>query len=285
MTAQASLISEVKKTLDRLDISARKSFGQNFMVSEPHLARIAELAVQKGRPVLEIGPGLGFLTRALYQAGAGAVMAVEKDRKISEYLRSAFSDKKFELKEQDVLELDLAKEFKLTEKITIVGNIPYNITSPILEWLIQHRAFIGDAILTVQKEVAERVIASVGTRACGALSIFLQVYSTPRIAEILPPQCFFPPPNVQSAVLEISFLEKPLVALPDETIFFAIVRRAFQKRRKTILNALRDDEDVHFSKESLEKAFKSTRIVATRRPETLTLTEWNNLARAILTLS
>lgn len=277
----STLIQEVKAYLAQLNASARKKLGQNFMVQESELSFIAEAAsLEPGDTVLEIGPGLGFLTRFLFLKKA-RVFAVEKDRLYARFLKEHFKNEDFFLIENDILKVDLKKDFKISKPIKIIGNIPYNITSPILEWLISQRGLVLGAVLTTQKELAERLAAEPGSKAWGSLSVFLQVYADVAFLRKIGPGSFYPQPKVDSAVIRLEFLKKPRHLIVNEELFFKLVRCAFQKRRKTILNALADDSLEYLSKPALLSAFEQTGIRSMRRPETLTIHEWVKLTHTI----
>jgi 16S rRNA (adenine1518-N6/adenine1519-N6)-dimethyltransferase len=272
-----SLIEETKVFLNQIHASTRKKLGQNFMISESELSFIADATnLKAGESILEIGPGLGFLTRALIRRRM-KVLAVEKDRLYAKFLQDYFKNESFQILERDILEIDLRKDFHLTSPIQVIGNIPYNITGPILEWLISQRKLISQAILATQLEVGQRLTASPGTKAWGSLSLFLQVYADVSLIKKINRANFYPSPQVDSAVIEIRFLEKPRVKIRDEQKFFKLVRRAFQKRRKTLLNALVDENFENYSKPSLVQTLKKVSIDPMRRAETLTLEDWARL--------
>ena len=271
------LRGEAKYLLQNLEAAARKNLGQNFMVDEGVLEFIANaLAFKKDEPVIEIGPGLGFLTRFLLSHGA-VVTAVEKDRAYAEFLTKFFKNKKFSLVEADVLKTKIS-EIVSARPIKVCGNIPYNITSPILEWLIFQKDCVCEAVLTVQWEVAERLQAKPGTKAWGALSVFLQFHARVETLKKISPGSFSPAPKVDSAVIKITFLQKPEYEVKDEILFFSLVRRAFQKRRKTLLNSLASEENERFFKKNLEIALVASGIEPSRRAETLTIQEWTRLS-------
>ena len=275
-----SLKDEAKTLLHQLEASARKKLGQNFMIDENTLRFISNaMDLEKDETVLEIGPGLGFLTRQLFNRGA-RVFAIEKDPIYARFLTQFFKDKSFRLIEGDVLKSDISK-MDFQKPVKVLGNIPYNITSPILEWLIQHKTFISEAVLTVQWEVANRLKAVPGTKEWGALSIFLQFHAEVKILKRISPEAFSPSPKVDSAVIHIRFYEKPHFQVKDEKLFFSTIRRAFQKRRKTLLNALADENDSFFSKKNLETVFQRIKVDPIRRPETLTIQEWVALVNSL----
>ncbi len=252
------------------------------MVSETALTFIRDaLELAEGDRVLEIGPGLGFLTSLILEKNV-TLVAVEKDKIFASRLSRHFDKSRVQVFPEDILNFDLKSSLSPEAALKVAGNIPYNITSPILEWLIIQREFISCAVLTVQREVAERLGAKPGTKAWGALSIFIQVYSKAEVLKQIPRSSFFPAPNVDSAVVKFNFSKKPLFPIKDEDRFFGLVRRAFQKRRKTILNALFSEEDPAFSKEALSKTFSMTDIDPMRRSETLSIPEWCRLTDRLL---
>jgi 16S rRNA (adenine1518-N6/adenine1519-N6)-dimethyltransferase len=278
-----NLAHEAKSLLLKLGFSPRKKLGQNFMTDAPTLEFIAGLlSLKKGESALEIGPGLGFLTRFLLKTGAG-VIAVEKDPGFAKFLKDHFAAENFAVLEKDILELDFEKDLPGRTPIKVAGNIPYNITSPILEWLITNRGAVSEAALTMQWEVAERLKASCGTKTWGALSIFVQVYAQVQIAKKIPRGSFFPEPSVDSAAVKLTFPKTPLFEIKNEKNFFFLVRKAFQKRRKTVLNALTDPNVARLEKTCVQSALKTCGIDLVRRPETLTIAEWVILSNQIQT--
>ena len=251
------------------------------MSNERDLAFIASaLSLKPEDTVLEIGPGTGTLTKRLL-ARACRVVAVEKDADMVSHLRQNFWEPNLEVIPGDILQFGIQDALKPGAPVKVVGNIPYNITSPIIEWLIASRKIVSEAVLTVQWEVARRLAAQPGGRDWGSLSVFLQFYADVRFLKKIDKSHFHPAPKVDSGVLRIIFLNKPRFPLTRETHFFGLVRRAFQKCRKTLLNALADKEDMEPSKKGLLAAFSACRIDPKRRPETLTLREWADLSESL----
>jgi 16S rRNA (adenine1518-N6/adenine1519-N6)-dimethyltransferase len=276
----SDLRRELGATRAHLGVRPEKRRGQNFMVNETALEAIAmALPVEPGEAVVEIGPGLGFLTRRLVARGA-RVLAVEMDFVMTRHLRAAFPADAVRVLEADILEVDLARDAAAERPSKVFGNIPYNITSPILEWLISQRALVREAALTVQLELAQRLLARPGTKEWGSLSVFLAFYAQVSLVRKIGRGSFQPPPNVDSALIRIVFSGTPRVRVTDEKVFFRTVRRAFQKRRKTLLNAL-EAEDPGCSKTELSAVFGRLGLDPRRRPETLTLEEWAGLSDQI----
>lgn len=271
------LVQQAKKYLQILSASPRKKLGQNFMIHESDLSFIADaLSCDAGEQVLEIGPGLGFLTRFLLQKRL-KVTAVEKDKSYAKFLRDYFSQTSFKVFEKDILKVNLKTDLTLAGPVRLYGNIPYSITTPILEWMIGQRNQIREAVLTTQLEVADRLTAVPGAKAWGSLSIFLQVVADVQKIRKIEASSFYPAPKVDSAVIKISFLDKLRYVIGNEAKFFSLVRRAFQKRRKTLLNALKDEREARYSKSNLLRAFKRSKIDPIRRAETLSIKEWAEL--------
>lgn len=216
--------------------------GQHFLRDE-NIARkiIAAVHTLPEDVILEIGPGEGVLTK--YLAGAARrLIAVEIDARAVEILQHMFPPDRVVLLRGDVLETDitrLARESPPGNRLRVVGNIPYNITSPILFHLLDHRISVVDATLMMQREVARRLVATPGTKEYGILSVFCQLYTEPRLLFDVSPNAFVPKPAVVSSVVHLVMLRAPRFALADEQLFRSMVRSVFGKRRKTLRNALR----------------------------------------------
>jgi len=246
------------------------------MTRESDLRFIADaLDSRPGETVLEIGPGLGALTKVLLEKDL-KVLAVEKDRSLAAYLSENFPGSSLQVLSRDILEFDPASEAALKAPAVVAGNIPYNITSPILFWLIEHRRFFRRAVLTMQKEVAERLTGKPGTKVWGALSVSVQAYADIVFLKKISKGNFYPVPKVDSAVVRLDFLEKPRYPERLGELFHETVARAFQKRRKTLLNALEDPRK-GLPKERLKTVLQDTGIDSRRRPETLSVAEWISL--------
>ena len=281
---------------------ARKRFAQHFLEAV-WVRKVADAIAPAAADVfLEIGPGTGALTSAL--AGRGAqVLAVEIDRDLVARLRTAASPG-VRVVEGDILRVDLraladqalaaastgqagtVRSVQPTgpgpaRRLRIVGNLPYNISSPVLfrlMALVSGTDLVADATLMLQEEVAERVVAPAGTRDYGPLSILVQMRADARRLLVLPPGAFRPPPRVRSALVSLVF-RGPRVAVTDERLFAAMVRAVFTQRRKTLTNALRPFASVHGHQAGAVLA--GAGIDGGRRPETLTLAELARLAAAL----
>ena len=248
------------------------------MISETALEDIAAaMEIQEGETVLEIGPGMGYLTECLLSKKA-QVVAVERDDRMIRFLYTAI-EAPFKLIPMDILNLQLKNEIGSSGSIKVAGNIPYNITSPILEWLVTQKKYVPLAVLTMQWEVAERLAAKPSTKAWGPLSVFVQFHADVEVIRKIGKASFYPEPQVDSAVVRLRFLKNNRLGVADEAMFFSIVRKCFQKRRKTLLNGL---SFLDISKEVLNSLLQKASIDPQRRPETLSLEEWAVLTGLLL---
>ncbi len=254
-------------------IRARKSLGQNFLKDPHYLKRIADAAqVGPADRVIEIGPGLGHLTRLLAER-AGKVLALELDERFIPLLHREFDAvPNVEIIQADALEYPYET---LPGKWKVVANLPYYISTPIIQKLIAHRNKFSSLTLTLQKEVADRIASPPGCKEYGFLSVLVQLYAQPRIAFLVPPGAFTPKPEVDSAVVTLTVREHAAVPLRDEDFFMRVVKAAFSQRRKTLRNALKQ---LDVPKEKMDAVLNKTGIDLGRRAETLTVKEFGRLA-------
>jgi len=219
---------------------ARKRFGQNFLHDERIIQRIIDaLSPAAGEPIVEIGPGRGALTRHLVSSGAN-LHAVELDRDLAGYLQSLYHhDPHFSLHQGDVLKFDFARLSEIPASLRVVGNLPYNISTPCLFHLLAYRHLIRDMLFMLQREVVNRMAAMPGEKDYGRLSIMLQYHCRIESLFEVPPGAFTPPPKVTSAIVRLVPLQRPREPAIDEALFASVVRHAFSQRRKTLKNALR----------------------------------------------
>ena len=277
----------VSALLGRHDLKPRRRFGQNFLVDGNTLAKIVGAGnLAAGEAVLEIGAGLGVLTRALAEAvgEAGRVVALEVDRDLLPALAETTGDLgQVEIVPGDAMALDwplfLDTHFAGSARVSVVANIPYNITSPLLAALLEQRGRLARIVLLVQKEVAARLGAKPGTPDFGALSVFAQFHAEVETVGLVSRRVFFPPPDVDSAIVRLTPRAAPPVAVADEALFFAVVRAAFGQRRKALLNALSGDPALGWSREQAAAALDAAAIDPGRRGETLSLAEFAALAQ------
>ncbi|HTS82178.1 MAG TPA: 16S rRNA (adenine(1518)-N(6)/adenine(1519)-N(6))-dimethyltransferase RsmA [Myxococcaceae bacterium] len=269
-----------RRMLRQHGLRPKHAWGQNFLSDETVLADIARAArLGPDSVVVELGAGLGHLTRALLETGA-RVMAVERDRDMLGVLGELRSERLTVLP-ANAARLDLAAVAG-TRPLTLVGNLPYHLTSPILfEVLDQHRDLLR-CVFTVQQEVAERVAAPEGTRSQGILTVLLSVWFDASIVRNVPAGAFHPPPKVDSAVLLLEHRASPRAEVGDEAHFRRVVKAGFSQRRKTLLNALQSDRSLG-DVGAVRGALAAAGIDSSRRAETLTVAEFAGLARALST--
>jgi 16S rRNA (adenine1518-N6/adenine1519-N6)-dimethyltransferase len=246
---------------------ARKRFGQHFLTSRHYLDRIvAEIAPAAGDAMVEIGPGTGILTAEL-ATRVPALHVVEIDRDLARGLRERYPAGEVVVHEEDALEFDFAS---LASPLRVVGNLPYNISTPILFRVAAVAERVRDCVFLLQKEVVERMVASPGTPDYGRLSVMLQYRFRMALAFRVPPGAFTPPPKVDSAVVHMVPLGPDRLRARDEERFARVVSAAFEQRRKTLRNAIRALAS--------EGAFEAAGIDPQRRGETLSVEEFVRLA-------
>jgi 16S rRNA (adenine1518-N6/adenine1519-N6)-dimethyltransferase len=265
--------------LDKYDLRAKKSWGQNFLGDEAALDDIARLAAPSpGTRVVELGAGLGHLTARLLARGA-VVTAVERDRDMARVLRGELGDQ-VTLLEADAARFDYGAVAGPGERLSVVGNLPYHLTSPILFSLLDQVDHVARATFLLQREVAERLAAEPGEKDWGILSVFLQREADVSVERIVPPGAFFPPPRVHSAVVLARFRPPaPGCEVRDVARFRALVKAGFAQRRKTLRNALENARVA--PPEALRAALGEAGIDGGRRGETLEIAEWAALERAL----
>jgi len=268
------------RVLRAFGVRPRKRFGQHFLVSRRVLDRLlGEAEAAPSDLLLEVGAGLGTLTVALAATG-GAVVAVEVDERLIPILRAATSGfPRVRLVHGDAMMLDLVTITMGHPAVKLVANLPYNISSPLLVRVLETLPTLTRAVVTVQDEVADRIRAQPGNKEYGALSVAVQFRAQARKVVRVPPGAFYPPPEVDSAVLRLDPVA-PRVRLRDEPLFFAVVRAAFGQRRKMLRSALRAFRP-GMTPALLTAAAGRAGIDLRRRGETLSLEEFGALADAL----
>jgi len=277
-----SLLTETRRLLRRFGLQARKGLGQHFLVDKAVLNRIvSEADLAPTDVVIEVGPGLGVLTGELSRR-AGRVIAVELDNKLAAILNQVMASfKNVTIINEDVLKVEPAAllaeiDFKeLSKSYKVVANLPYYITSPVLRHFLESERKPDVMIVMVQKEVAEDIVGRPGRRSL--LSISVQLYGQPEIVDYVPAGCFYPAPEVDSAVLKVTPYPQPAVDIDDTEGFFTMVRAGFSAARKQIGNSLAQGLGV--SKDEALVLLSVAGISPQRRAETLTLEEWAQLWR------
>ncbi|MFC1623799.1 16S rRNA (adenine(1518)-N(6)/adenine(1519)-N(6))-dimethyltransferase RsmA [Candidatus Omnitrophota bacterium] len=270
-------LSTVRSILKEYNIRPSKRLGQSFLIDQNAKKKIIDSSDVCGEDtVLEIGPGLGALTEGLCRR-AKRVIAIEKDKRLYEYLLHNNSFNNLELIRGDILKYKFGNEEGT--RLKIVGNLPYYISSPILIHLLENRRFFTSLFVTVQKEFAERLTASPGNKTYGSISCFVQFYLEPSILFTVKKRAFHPVPQVDSSFLRLDVRRQGLY-LTDEEKLFRIIKTCFGKRRKTMLNSLYSSK-IFKSKEEVKKLLGDSGISETRRPETVSLKEFVDLVNAM----
>lgn len=261
-----------------------KKLGQNFLIDQNILQKIVDGAgITQEDEVLEIGPGIGTLTQELAKT-AKKVIAIEIDQHLLPILQETLGNfKNVELIQGDVLKLplmDIMYNKFSNRKIKVVANLPYYITTSIVMKLLEEELPIGRITIMIQKEVAERMSAAPGGKDYGALSVAVQFYATPYKIATVPASVFIPRPKVDSVVIALDILDKPRVEVSNRKLFFQVVRAAFAKRRKTLVNAL-STGNLGIEKQEIVNILNQIGIDSKRRGETLSLKEFADIANDI----
>ncbi len=277
-------LSNPKQTIEIIqkhNFNFKKSYGQNFLIDSHVIDKIIRAAeIDKNDNVLEIGPGIGTLTQYLAEA-AGRVIAVEIDEKLIPVLGETLAEyDNVEVINRDILKCDIDSLFE-GKPFKVVANLPYYITTPIIMGLLEGRSHFDSLTVMIQKEVADRMKAGPGTKDYGALSLAVQYYAEPYLAANVPPNCFMPRPAVGSAVIRLKRRETPAVEVKDEKLLFKLIRAAFMERRKTLLNAVKNSQELDIPKKRVEEALTDLGIDVRIRGEALTLEQFALLADSL----
>ncbi len=274
-------MDSVHQLLRKYHIQPKKSLGQNFLADEFFLKKIVNaVGLNPGDAVLEIGPGLGNLTRFLLEAEA-RVTAVEIDRRMVEILHAEFaSEARLNIIHGDILKIP-PDEFSLKSGYQVVANIPYYITSAIIRRLLEAHHQPSGLWLTIQTEVADRICAVPGEMSL--LSLSVQVYGQPSKVFSIPAGAFYPPPQVDSSLLQIALYPQPVIPADQLTGFFQLAKAGFSQKRKTLRNSLAGG--LGCEKETAEMLLVQAGISPQERAENLTLQNWSNLTEAFLNQS
>ncbi len=272
------------EVLQKYNFAFQKRFGQNFLIDTHVLEKIiAASQITKEDFVLEIGPGIGTMTQYLAEY-AREVTAVEIDNTLIPILKDTLKDwDNVTVINDDILKVDIRKlalEKNGGKPIKVVANLPYYITTPIIMGLFENQVPIDSITIMVQKEVADRMQVGPGTKDYGALSLAVQYYARPEIVANVPPNCFMPRPKVGSAVIRLERYEKPPVQVTDEKLMFRIIRASFNQRRKTLVNGLKNSQELSYSREEIEEVLNTCGISLNIRGEALTLAEFAEIANA-----
>ncbi|MCS1352368.1 16S rRNA (adenine(1518)-N(6)/adenine(1519)-N(6))-dimethyltransferase RsmA [Mechercharimyces sp. CAU 1602] len=283
---ERTVTRRTRELLKKHNLRLKRSLGQNFITEDWVLDRIVEAAsLDRQTGVLEIGPGIGALTERIAEE-AGWVTAIETDSRLIPVLEDQFATTgHVHIVEGDALQLDLQSIVKehmaSAERYCVVANLPYYITSPLIMRLLEGGLPLERIVIMIQKEVAERIMADPGGKDYGMLSIAVQYYAIPHWVTKVPNHVFVPRPDVDSAVIQLEVRGKPAVDVIDESLFFQVVRAAFAKRRKTLLNSISTSLPKKMSKEDVRSALEQAGIEPNRRGETCSLAEFARLTDAL----
>lgn len=273
------------EVLQKYGFVFQKRFGQNFLIDEHVLDKIiAASEITKNDFVLEIGPGIGTMTQYLADA-AREVIAVEIDDSLIPILSETLKEwNNVSVIHGDILKTDIAKiaeEHNEGKPIKVVANLPYYITTPIIMGLFESNVPIDSITVMVQKEVADRMQTGPGSKDYGALSLAVQYYAKPEITANVPPNCFMPRPKVGSAVIKLVRHKEVPVKTDNEKLMFRIIRASFNQRRKTLVNSLKNSQELTFTKEEIEEALIGCGLPLNIRGEALTLEQFAELSNRL----
>ena len=277
---EASLAYKTKKIVEKYGFSFKKNFGQNFLVDERVLGKIVSSAeISKDDVVIEVGPGIGTLTQALAKE-AYKVVAVEIDTTLVPILGELLSDfDNIEIINEDILKVDvnaIAEKYP-DKKIKMVANLPYYITTPIIMNVLENHIPVESITVMIQKEVAYRMKAQPSTKDYGSLSLAVQYYCEPYLVANVPQNCFMPRPNVDSAVIKLTVMDKPKVQVNNEKFMFEFIKAAFSQRRKTLVNCIFSSGLLTLSKDEIGKMLNGLGYYERVRGESLTLEDYGKI--------
>ena len=274
----------IKQIIDKFRLTSKRSLGQNYILDQNITNKITKLIEIKNQVILEIGPGPGCLTRSLVDKGAKKIIVVEKDQRC---IKALEYQKKYFLEKVTIVNGDFLKKnifnrikkeiLKYKKKVIVVSNLPYNAAIPILSLLLNNRKFFDKLLLMFQEEQANRIFAKKKTKNYGRISISAQRLCDIKKKIKLSPNCFFPKPRVNSTILFFKF-KKNIKKLYNENIFYEIIKKSFNQRRKTIRNRLK------FKKINIERVLIENNIKTNLRPEELSYIDFINLSNTISNL-
>ena len=279
-----NILEETRFIMKKYNIKANKNLGQNFLISQEVVEKIVDCSqITKEDLVIEIGPGLGTLTKYLLEK-AGKVICIELDTKMLKILEDRFSlYNNFEIINDDVLKVDLKNIIK-TEKenskinnVKIVANLPYYITTPIIMKLLEEKLELESITVMIQKEVADRLIAIPGQKNTGAITYSVYYYATSEGILEVPNNSFIPEPEVTSKVIKLNIRKEPIVKPKDKEKMFKIIKYAFMQKRKTLLNSLTNNKVFNNKQQGIE-ILNSLHINENIRPEELTLEQFAEIS-------
>lgn len=277
-------INNIRKILKKHNFKFSHSLGQNFIINPEICPKMAELSeVDENTGVIEIGPGIGVLTNELAKR-AKKVVSIEIDRRLLPVLNETLSEfSNVKVLNADILKINLKElireEFNNVENVVVCANLPYYITSPVIMKLLEGKLRLKSIVVMVQKEVAERICAGVGTRESSNITVTVNYYSKPKILFPVSKAEFMPSPKVDSAVIKLDINNGNSVKVKDEEVFFKVVKSVFLQRRKTILNSL--SKGLNLDKAVIEKILLKLGLDINLRAENLTMEQFISLANYI----
>lgn len=279
-----TIIEETKYIMKKYNIKANKNLGQNFLINEEVIKQITNSSqISKQDLIIEIGPGLGTLTKNLLEQ-AGKVICIELDTKMLKILEDRFLlYKNFEIINKDVLKVDLKniikteKEKGTAKNVKIVANLPYYITTPIIMKLLEEELELESITVMIQKEVADRLIATPGQKNTGAITYTVYNYATSEAIMEVPNTSFIPEPEVTSKVIKLNIRKEPIVKTQDKEKMFKVIKCAFMQKRKTLLNSLTNSKIFNSKQQGIE-ILKKLEIPENTRPEELTLEQYKKIS-------
>lgn len=274
------ILEETRFILKKYNIKANKSLGQNFLINQEVVNSIIESSeITQEDLVIEIGPGLGTLTKELLEK-AGKVICIELDKKMINILQDRFSlYQNFEVLNQDVLKVDLKriiekeKNTQKIQRVKVVANLPYYITTPIIMKLLEDHLDLESITVMIQKEVADRLIAIPGEKETGAITYSIYYYASSEGVLEVPNSSFIPEPEVTSKIIKLKLRKEPPVDVKNEKMLFRIIKCAFMQRRKTVINAL-TNANVFASKQEAMETLRKLGLSENVRAEELTLEDF-----------
>ena len=280
----ANLVEETRNIMKKYGIRANKDLGQNFLINNDVVENIVNSSeISQDDMVIEIGPGLGTLTKYLLEK-AGKVLCIELDKKMIEILEDRFEEcSNFEIINDDVLKVDLNKiikenkENKKIKNVKIVANLPYYITTPIIMKLLEEKLDIESITVMVQKEVADRLIEIPSGKNTGAITYSVYYYASSEAIMEVPNSSFIPEPEVTSKVIKLNIRKEPIVTPNDKEKMFKTIKYAFMQKRKTLLNSLTNN-GVFENKQKGTEILNSLGIKENVRPEELTLEQFKDIS-------
>lgn len=277
-------INNIRKILKEHNFKFSHSLGQNFIINQEICPKMVELSkVDENTGVIEIGPGIGVLTNELAKR-AKKVVSIEIDRRLLSVLNETLSEfSNVKVLNADILKINLKElireEFNNVENVVVCANLPYYITSPVIMKLLEGKLRLKSIVAMVQKEVAERICAGVGTRESSNITVTVNYYSKPKILFPVSKAEFMPSPKVDSAVIKLDINNGNSVKVKDEEVFFKVVKSVFLQRRKTILNSL--SKGLNLDKAVIEKILLKLGLDINLRAENLTMEQFISLANYI----